>query len=165
MECKICYLENVTEDNFITLDCSHSLCQLCLDKLVKKCCPFCRREIDVQKYFPNIIIDNNLNQNISEYEINIIIEIDIPTNNNLRIERRRQRREQRRERRDRQRNSRIERECIIPTIVSENDINEITRTLNTYYESNINDIKKQKSRNKKNRWKNSNFKKRYNKKF
>lgn len=44
MECRICY-ESVTEDNIETLECMHSLCQICLGQLRRRLCPFCRTPI------------------------------------------------------------------------------------------------------------------------
>lgn len=43
-ECGICY-DVITdgEREIVRLDCSHFLCRVCFQKLIKSCCPFCRR--------------------------------------------------------------------------------------------------------------------------
>jgi len=43
MECGICY--ELMGQNQIILNCAHSLCQRCLEKLTQRVCPFCRKRI------------------------------------------------------------------------------------------------------------------------
>lgn len=46
-ECQICYDLIINDDSMVVLECSHSLCEDCLNKLVVQICPFCRHPISL----------------------------------------------------------------------------------------------------------------------
>ena len=41
-ECEICFAENINDDSIVFLECTHSLCKSCYNRLLKDECPFCR---------------------------------------------------------------------------------------------------------------------------
>jgi len=43
-DCLICY---ETRSGLVSFECSHSMCSICLSKIQKQSCPFCRRKINV----------------------------------------------------------------------------------------------------------------------
>jgi len=44
IECPVC-LENFSPTNMVFFVCTHSLCKICLQHLLKHECPICRRQI------------------------------------------------------------------------------------------------------------------------
>ena len=44
MDCRIC-MEKKQSQDIKALDCGHSLCFICFDRLIKNCCPYCRETI------------------------------------------------------------------------------------------------------------------------
>lgn len=44
MECHICFTSKLDRD-IVFLDCSHSLCKCCFNRLINPTCPFCRTKI------------------------------------------------------------------------------------------------------------------------
>lgn len=46
MECPVCY-ETAADDKYQTLECTHSLCKLCLSRLRQRICPLCRAPIKI----------------------------------------------------------------------------------------------------------------------
>lgn len=82
MECHICY-EDKKEHQMKKLDCKHSLCKDCFNKLRNNTCPFCRRLIKGKKIYnecinriqiishPHISIEEKINNAISDDISNI----------------------------------------------------------------------------------------------
>jgi hypothetical protein len=68
MECNICY-EHKKGHQIKTLECMHSLCKECYNKLRNNTCPFCRREIKGKKKYNECI--NNIIQVVSNPRISI----------------------------------------------------------------------------------------------
>jgi hypothetical protein len=48
-ECEICFKENVNDSSIVFLECAHSLCKSCYNRLLKDECPFCRSVINREK--------------------------------------------------------------------------------------------------------------------
>ena len=90
--CGVC-LENREESEYEILPCSHKLCNICLPKLLKSECPFCRNPFKKDKKEPEIL------QDVSIYHANIDI---LEQRTYDRLQRRQRRRERRRERRQQQ---------------------------------------------------------------
>lgn len=45
MDCRIC-MEKKQLHDITELNCGHKMCFICLDRLIKNCCPYCRETID-----------------------------------------------------------------------------------------------------------------------
>ena len=80
MDCNIC-MEKKCADDMEILNCCHHLCKLCLDKLIKNVCPYCRLPFDnvTSNSSNNIIFDDNIQVDniypasiINEFNNNII---------------------------------------------------------------------------------------------
>lgn len=171
MECQVCY-ETATEDEYKKLECSHSLCKLCLSKLRQPKCPFCRAPINLP-YREQLLPVQNDDEDFNLTEINNIESIDINiynfdyslemNNYNQRVRNRRRR--TRRSGRERTVNTDISR---IPTNISEEEISEILNNeslqgKNSEISKSTSDNIKQHARFKRNRWKyyNSNISSKY----
>jgi hypothetical protein len=63
MECHICFTSKPDKD-VVFLDCSHSLCKCCFNRLVNPTCPFCRAKF--KKRFMNTINNKNVINTMSE---------------------------------------------------------------------------------------------------
>ena len=87
MDCTICLESNIAKQNMEYLQCGHSICNKCFDKLVRNLCPFCRHVIvnkeDKNYSIENILTDddiNNIFDNDTEYQVDNILpqsELDI----------------------------------------------------------------------------------------
>jgi hypothetical protein len=162
MECQVCY-ETATEDEYKKLECSHSLCKLCLSKLRQPKCPFCRATIILpykEQLLPvqNDDEDFNLNEvdNVELIDVNMYnFDFSLEMNNyNPRI-RHRRRRMNRRSNREITLNTDISR---IPTNITEEEISEILNNdvlhgNNSEISKSTSDNIKQEARFKRNRWK------------
>lgn len=161
MECQVCY-ETATEDDYQELECSHSLCKLCLSKLCQRKCPFCRAPINLPYKEQLLPVQNddedfylNEDDNVGWVDVNIHnFDFSLEINNyNQRVRHRRRR--NRRSYRERTVNTDISR---IPTIISEEEVNEILNNdslsgNNSEISKSTSDAIKQKARFKRNRWK------------
>jgi hypothetical protein len=155
MECPVCY-EKVTEDNCQDLECSHSLCKLCLSRLHQRICPLCRAPITfsyVQRLLPAVedTDEDNEWESTHSYEFEFSVEVRIPH-----IQRRRRRR-----RRERNRVRDISDDSVIPVVVSEVHMAEILLGVSITTEDDFplvskSDRYKQKVRQGRNRWKSQN---------
>ena len=150
MECRICY-ETVTEEKILYLECTHSLCKICVGKLVKQICPFCRTEIKHNESTMNKKENNEYNIRANFEDIFLDTELLVP-------------RQQRRRRR-RRRSEIIQQEINIPIMLSVTDISQISEIIETPIGNVLHlknkkttkcDKKKQRFRSSGNRWKNSN---------
>ena len=45
-ECEICFNDNLQDHSIVFLECTHSLCKSCYNRLLKDVCPFCRCKIN-----------------------------------------------------------------------------------------------------------------------
>ena len=45
-ECEICFNDNLEDHSIVFLECTHSLCKSCYNRLLKDTCPFCRCKIN-----------------------------------------------------------------------------------------------------------------------
>ena len=68
MDCRIC-MEQIKSIEFCELECGHSMCSSCLNRLVRNQCPYCRQvinnKIDGNYNFDYDLDDlNNYNENI-----------------------------------------------------------------------------------------------------
>jgi len=45
-ECEICFNDNLEDHSIVFLECAHSLCKSCYNRLLKDLCPFCRCKIN-----------------------------------------------------------------------------------------------------------------------
>lgn len=80
MDCTICLESNIKKENMEYLQCGHSICEKCFDKLVRNLCPFCRHTIankeDKSYNFESILTDddiNNILDNDTEYQVDNIL--------------------------------------------------------------------------------------------
>lgn len=141
MECPVCY-EMTSKCDYQELECTHSLCKLCLKRLQQNNCPLCRNPIT-----------NNYNQlPANTYDWSQDDELNFNTIHIPRIQRRRRRR-------DGTRNRNLhERIPLIIPIISENDIDEIITPIITdkVVKESENDNARQKVRNGRHRWRRQN---------
>ena len=79
MDCTICLENNIKKENMEYLNCGHSICNICFDRLIKAFCPFCRNKIENKenKSFNlenNITISNinNINED-NDYQVDNIL--------------------------------------------------------------------------------------------
>ena len=67
MDCTICLDENIHQENITNLECGHTICINCYNKLVRNLCPFCRNIISCKvdgSYninYDNLITDDFIN--------------------------------------------------------------------------------------------------------
>ena len=137
MECRICF-ENVTEDNIVSLECAHSLCQTCLGNLRQPLCPFCRTSIQNATIATTRPLHEHLPSRILTSEIEAYDNISTTV---------------RRRRRRRRRRPSIPPTIRAPTMVDPFDIDEIqVEEQFQVIQTSVSDKERQRRRNSRNRW-------------
>lgn len=53
-ECLICYDHKADQGRMVFLECLHTVCKICLTKLQKDACPFCRSQINRKSHLEKI---------------------------------------------------------------------------------------------------------------
>lgn len=154
MECPVCY-ETVNTNIVQKLECNHSLCKICLDRLRTPCCPLCRANITIVCRRNLLPVDNStedvefvsFDEETQTYELEFSIEIQLPSF----VHRSRRRRSGT--------GNRIEQDLNVPTVVSRQDLLELMSEdtiVDNIYNISM-DCNKQKARQIRNRWRNSNY--------
>ena len=72
MDCTICLENNIKKENMEYMQCGHSICYKCFDRLIRNLCPFCRHIIvekeDKSFITENILLDDDIYNNFDDYE-------------------------------------------------------------------------------------------------
>ena len=72
MDCTICLENNIKKENMEYMQCGHSICYKCFDRLIRNLCPFCRHIIvekeDKSFITENILLDDDIYNNFNDYE-------------------------------------------------------------------------------------------------
>jgi len=87
MNCTICLDENIQEVNMTMLECGHTICVECYNKLIRNLCPFCRHIISNKKdnsyniIFDDMITDDLINNIYDTHDQidNVIPQSDLDT--------------------------------------------------------------------------------------